>query len=296
MIYCYHHNDVDGITAGAMVNLRFPEENKRFIELTYPVNGKNILEDLRLRVGINKIFFVDIAFGDEDKEFLTSLSKLCHDENIEIIWIDHHEMSKQFRDNWNDIPYNIDAEIDTSACGALLTYNYLHKNDNMSTKIPAFLKLVDAWDRHLIKSSTWKVAVHFQYGITSEKGLNPQSEVYTELLSSPYRAAEIADKGKIIWDYIDETNRKLISKDGVVVKVNGLECLALNYHGTSMVFDSVRDKFPLCMQWHYDGKLYHYSIYTDSEDINCNLIAKAYGGGGHPGAAGFSSTKLLFLN
>lgn len=36
------------------------------------------------------------------------------------------------------------------------------------------------------------------------------------------------------------------------------------------------------------------AIYSSNKEIDCSKIAESFGGGGHKGAAGFSSDELLF--
>ena len=45
--------------------------------------------------------------------------------------------------------------------------------------------------------------------------------------------------------------------------------------------------------FHFDGKQYNFSLYNDNGLVDCSLIAKQFGGGGHKGAAGF---RLPFEN
>lgn len=290
MIYCYHHNDLDGITAGAVVRLRFPTEDIEFESISYPVDKERILTSISNRDGIITLYFVDISFTENDKDFLVDLSKLCDEKNIMLVWIDHHTASANLVKNWKDIPPFF-KYVDEHGCGAVLAYEYFHKDDN--SKIPMFLLLVDAWDRHLVSSNLWQSAIYFNYAMMAEEELTPNSKVYNELLSSKVYVATMVDTGKIIYNYVKKTSINTLASDAFVFNFKGFKCLGLNYHGSSMVFDSVRSRYPLCMQWHYDGHLYHYSIYTDDKSIDCSGIANMYGGGGHRGAAGFSSNTLL---
>ena len=41
-------------------------------------------------------------------------------------------------------------------------------------------------------------------------------------------------------------------------------------------------------------KKYHYSMYSHDNVYDCGKYAESKGGGGHRGAAGFTSTELLF--
>ena len=48
------------------------------------------------------------------------------------------------------------------------------------------------------------------------------------------------------------------------------------------------------MVWVFNGTKYSYSIFSSNLNVDCSKIAEKYSGGGHKGAAGFSSDELLF--
>lgn len=48
------------------------------------------------------------------------------------------------------------------------------------------------------------------------------------------------------------------------------------------------------MSYVYDGNLYNILSFSSNEDIDCSKLAEKYGGGGHKGAAGFSSNTIVF--
>lgn len=57
-------------------------------------------------------------------------------------------------------------------------------------------------------------------------------------------------------------------------------------------FTSVdQDKYDMFIGFSFNGKRWTYGL--RSTKVNCSEIAMKYGGGGHPGAAGFSSDDLL---
>ena len=305
-IVCFHHNDTDGEAAAAIVNLKYPDKEKEFIPTSYPFS----INALRFQfaIGIEHIFFVDLSFREGNIPELNELAKT----GIPITWIDHHLSSKNVLDKHKD-EFNpeINVVIDTNHCGAYLTYMYLHSNDDIihntthcgvysshisDVSIPIFIRLVDVWDRHVTDSREWDAAVNFQYAITAVKNLQPTSDVWRELMVGGIPILDYhIKKGQIIAEYLQEYNRHIIEKTGVITSIRGIKCLAINYVGTSMVFDQVRSKFPICMAWRHTGSEYEYSIYTDRNDINCAAIAETFGGGGHPGAAGFHSEQLLFI-
>ena len=74
----------------------------------------------------------------------------------------------------------------------------------------------------------------------------------------------------------------------------GHKCRAVNISLANMsLFDAIRDdsKYDMYITFAFTGNQYLYSLY--SSKINVAKIAEKYGGGGHAGAAGFRSCKLL---
>ena len=290
MLIVYHHNDLDGKTAAAMIDLALPTKEKRFIETDYPIK---ITTEMYNYVSCpTTIFFVDLSFKEQD---LPMLEKLSDTDNCKIVWIDHHASSVNLLATGR-VPSQIDYLVDSSRCGAFLTYQYLHRGEIESVDaFPKFLGLVDHYDRH-VKDDYFQSSVCFNLGIMAIPGLSPTSEVLRNLLAGDQVIANYYIKrGKIIYEYLQEYNRNLLKKSAVIVNVRGIRCIALNTTSNSMVFESVRDKFPLCMAWSFNGREYKYSIYNEDGTVDCNKIANTFGGGGHPGAAGFNSEQLLFI-
>lgn len=67
----------------------------------------------------------------------------------------------------------------------------------------------------------------------------------------------------------------------------------INARGNSSVFDDRILDYPICILFYFDGEYYNYSIYSDEDDISCEEIAEARGGGVHKGAARFRTKELL---
>lgn len=83
----------------------------------------------------------------------------------------------------------------------------------------------------------------------------------------------------------------------------GLRAICLNGGGfNSDVFKTVYNptKHDVMMPFQYNGTFWTFSLYTTKPEIDCNEIAKLYGGGGHKQAAGFQVDRLSdifsFLN
>jgi len=99
---------------------------------------------------------------------------------------------------------------------------------------------------------------------------------------------------------VQEKIRSNFAKSNVFeIDFEGLKVIACNKRDKgSLLFESLEniEDYDIMMSFQYCGKskLWEFSIYSTKPDVNCSEIAKKYGGGGHPGAAGFSQVKLPF--
>lgn len=289
-LYIYHHNDADGIAAAAMVNLAYPTANKKFISTGYPVKFR--AEEFKFMSNPKDItvFFVDLSFKNWKE--LNELKELCSVVG-KVIWIDHHESSINLvKPSSPDYPDNFDMVVNDTRCGAVLTYQYLHPKE----VIPKFLGIIDIYDRHTGSPKDLEMATSLNLELMAVPNLSPTSEIWTTLMTGGDVVLQHEmDRGHITYEYLDNYYRGYVKKNAVITKVLGIECICVNAPGNSMLFNSVEDKFPLRLAWHFTGRDYKYSIFSDGS-IDCSGIAATFGGGGHPGAAGFSSDQLLFID
>lgn len=54
--------------------------------------------------------------------------------------------------------------------------------------------------------------------------------------------------------------------------------------------------YDICMNYCYSGKDVKFSLYSQTPGVDCGAIARLFGGGGHPGAAGFSTSLPEAIN
>ena len=71
-------------------------------------------------------------------------------------------------------------------------------------------------------------------------------------------------------------------------------CIVANSDGNSLVFGDKLANYDFGVLWRFNGKDYIYTLYTVNPNIDCSEIATYMGGGGHRGAAGFT-TNIKFL-
>lgn len=175
------------------------------------------------------------------------------------------------------------------------------------TDIPYYLKLIDLWDRWVYGSNL--DPVFFSFGCQARNTSlftlatkNSTSKTYNKnfwgVIDQRYVISAILADGKICKRYADATNRSARISDAYEARIDGWKGLVLNSHGNSTAFGPMFDKYDIVCLWHYNGKfdIYQYSLYSSNENVDCAKIAQKYdpNGGGHKGAAGFSSKELLF--
>ncbi|MFA7156876.1 MAG: DHHA1 domain-containing protein [Bacilli bacterium] len=291
----YIHNDHDGRSAGNILfNLIGPHnfEPEDFIELNY---------DRKIPIDIiakdEKIFFLDYSFGDIGIEQL----KYIYD-NItqDITWIDHHATSKDMIKKYLWINKSkIKVFVQEGICGAGLIYLYLKNllsvtpltfGDNEN--IPKYLRLIDDYDCWKLKmipeSSYLKLAIEcYPHKATDSIWTNLLKANNNELLDS------LIKDGAIIKKHIDVMNTSYRESKGYESEIDGHKCFVINISSNSWVFGDLINKYDVLVLWCFDGEKYNYSIYSEKKNINCKDIATKFGGGGHPGASGFTSDKLI---
>ena len=101
-------------------------------------------------------------------------------------------------------------------------------------------------------------------------------------------------RGTIIKQYMDQQNKENAEQKAYVIMFEDKRALTINDSGKgSLSLDSVynEDEHDLMLTYSItgDGKI-NVGLYTQKPDVRVGNIAKKYGGGGHPGAAGFQTS------
>lgn len=172
--------------------------------------------------------------------------------------------------------------------------------------IPQRLRLIDLWDRWVY--GEYMKPVYFNYGcglhnssLFAYKDKDATEKTYNDgfwrALKSHTYITKLLDEGYIAKQYSDSQSARNLAARGYECDILGHKALVLNMEGSSMVFgNKIKDYDVVCL-WQYDGKLgkYKYSLYSEGK-VDCAELATKLdpNGGGHEGAAGFSSDKLIF--
>lgn len=281
---CFYHNDIDGRCAGALV-AQYEQNHNR--EDFYEIDYVTPLPLDVIQPG-ERVYFVDYSFTGNT---VWQLSKIL-EKTQDIIWIDHHTSSMELE---KALPWTckISGNREEGISGAALTYMWLNQCE--FSDLPFFIKLIsdyDCWQFEYDPDTTY-----FKLGLETNAydALDPVWPLLLEYGAGFAFCDELLDKGEIIKSYVDENNDYYRDHYAYESEIDGLKCLVINKKSNSWAFGDRYDDYPLCMVWVFDGSKYVYSIFSGKEDVNCATIASKFGGGGHKGAAGFSSDKLLFV-
>lgn len=314
-IYVYHHNDHDGIVAAGILYKRYknPVNKHKIIFNMIDYNVLLNFDHIDFEKG-DKVFFLDYSFSNKDniEEFKKLLRRRIHDNDV--VWIDHHKTS--IGGELNDL-YRIPGIRRVGLCGAAWTYLYLyfeefrhidlesrddiprlfHKNEY----IPTALKYIDDYDcwKHL-----YPVTNDFHYGLTIS---HPTDEIIELLMCKSLEASSMVSKyitdiikqGEAVQKFLKFENKEyhvdMYGFEYTLPKEHGgYKVFCLNRKGNSLMFGDKINEYDAVIPFYFDGKRWTYSMYTVKDNVDCSEVAKTYGGGGHKGAAGWTSDKLIF--
>lgn len=311
-IYVYHHNDHDGIVAaGILYNYLIENNLGKYENFIF----KMIDYDMELNFdhidfNTDQVYFLDYSFSNKvNLERFINLLKRKKDFK-DVYWFDHHVTSIDISSKLNEV---IPGLRFTDVCASVLVYLYFYegytqriykqKNElkNVSeifhnnTWAPMQLKLIDDYDcwKHIYPSTN-----SFHYGLTIS---DPRDERIKDLISGTglIGMQKTIDTGIEIQKYLSFENREYhINMYGFEYTlpeiIGGYKCFCLNRKGNSLMFGDKIKEYDAVIPFYYINGKWKYSIFTEKDNVNCEAIAKYYGGGGHLKAAGWVLDDLIF--
>ena len=293
--YCIYHNaDFDGVASAAIIYNHICKTMRSSLELF----GMNYGDEFPFWDKIDKddvVYMVDFSLPFNDMILLNDITTL--------IWIDHHATAiNDIKDS--DIYFEGVQKSGIGACR--LVWDYIH---SFKRSEPPFDKLVPPYAIELLSEyDVWikdnPDTVPFQYGLKIvDNIMNPTIPVWTHLLKADkddYYIKKIIESGESVVKYIDVYSESYCDIAAYPMEWEGHKVICINCstHGTgSNLFKSVWDEkkydFMIGYVLSKNGS-WNVGLYSDKEGIHVGNIAKKYGGGGHPGAAGFICDELPF--
>lgn len=320
----YHSIDLDGWMSAAIVKHWFIEKNKSDYQITdrnlvveqdellsknyLGMYGYNYGEPIPDLSEYDRVIMCDISFPKEE------LLKVNTPDD-RLIWIDHHASAlKEFYETFDTIEatnkfFKGLRSDKYAACE--LTWKYFFPNDSM----PEIVRLLGRYDCFGHKGTDEERNVlEFQYG--ARQRISNYEEAYKYLIQSfdptnpdveniQYRGSQIyqylCTEAKqayangfplILQQKVYETDNKIGIKLRKFICINKERFNPINFG-----IDYHADGYDGAACFHYDGKrkVWAFSLYNDNGKVDCSVIAKQFGGGGHKGAAGFVINDLTSI-
>lgn len=286
----FYHSDNDGKCAGYWVktlNKLTDNFTDEYIKINYGIEfpfdsiGKNEI-----------VYIVDCSISPEEMDKLLEITS-------NVIWIDHHKSAIEKYKNYDKDVKGLRYD---GIAGCMLTYCYLffltdgvkEFEPEMVESAPLFTKLIADYD-------VWT----FEFGDKTrrfQKGFElyphePEDKIWDNLWGNIFCESDemnrIIEAGKIIIEYRKCMMAEYCENKGFEASLEDYKCFAINMAMVSsddFVIDNIND-YDILIGFSYDGDNWNYSL--RSTKVDCAVLAMKYGGGGHKGAAGFSSPDFV---
>lgn len=225
---------------------------------------------LNLEVGGRDIYIVDFSFKRD------VLSGLCDKAN-KVVVLDHHESAQKELEGLDDLYSNLTVVFDMARSGAVITWEYFHQ-------VPVPPLLANIQDRDL-----------WQFRIPDSKHVNAalmsypyEFELWDQFANCNDHLKTLIIEGRAINRFRDkmiETYKKKV----IFGKIAGFTVPIVSCPNviTSELLSELAIGHPFAASYSDKGDKRGWSLRSTKEGENVASIAAAFGGGGHPNAAGF---------
>lgn len=285
MICIYHSRDLDGWTSGALVKLKYPDCKMIGYDYGEPFPWNEI------PIG-EAVIMADVSLP------MKNMSNLALQTSHRLVWIDHHISAiNDFKASLDPCLQSTTAVLDNTISACEGTWNYLFPDKQM----PEAVKLLGEYDTWRNKDQDrWETKIlPFQFGMRT-LCQSPETFPYYLLDNDIKDIVEVTKYGNIILHYqrqVNEHQCKRAFESIITINNSKLSAICHNAGGfNSDMFKSVYnpEKHDIMVMFQYDGKtkLWVVSLYSTQPEIDCSILAKSMGGGGHKGAAGFQVKHL----
>lgn len=271
MICIYHNKDLDGFCSGAIMRLKWPDAT--FIGADY---GD------KLDIPANEdVMMADFSLPMSDMLELGRMS-------TSFVWVDHHKsaIDEFYRCEAGDRDYVITPVLDASISACEGVWRHLFGWQPFPSAV-LLLGEYDTWRG--FGSDAWNdITLPFQYGMRlrcNSLDTFPERVLFADPLSK--LIADTITTGQVCLDYQRQQD-KFRCRRAFVADLIGYKAICLNMPDvSSLTFESVYDPAIHDLMVGFTVGTSHCGYSLRSDKIDCSGIARAFGGGGHKGAAGF---------
>ncbi len=290
-----YHKDLDGYASCAIVAKILSAHNITMIPMQH---GEPFPWNLVENRGMETIYIVDFILHSAGEDHLLAdmerLAACCKN----LIWIDHHVSAN--KDAYNYIGgklKNCTYVYDENRAACDLTWEYLI--DVIHPNWLDYIASADTWKNH--GTFEWDNYIEpFVLRMQAEE-TDPKLSMYVWYLlfaaDGHSTAVDFIEEGRIIMQYVKKRNKVYALRDAREIEFAGYRCIGINSNNhDSQVLDAVENPVtPYDIRILYSQKnngKWYVSLYTTKDCVDCSIIAKENGGGGHKNAAGFECDVL----
>ena len=198
--------------------------------------------------------------------------------------IDHHKTAKDDLESLQPCPPNLEVIFDMEKSGAVLAWE-----EFMDFGVPLFLKYIE--DRDL-----WRKALEYHEEVTAWIQSYPRTfdtyDMLNSLLGTEFDLDWIEGEGSAILRYKTQKVAE-IAKHVRLQSLGGYDKIPVvncPYNFSSDTVHALLQQYPdapFAAYWFVRGDGVTQWGLRSRKDFDCSVVAKKFGGGGHPQAAGF---------
>lgn len=287
MIGIYHSRDLDGYASGAILKLKFPDIN--LIGFDY---GEDIGKKLE-KYESQEVIMIDVSLP------MGQMADLNQWAGGKLTWIDHHISAiLEYRKAAPQLPWlDFKTCLQDGMAACEIAWSEFFPNNTVPAAV-TMLGEYDTWRKEDTKK-WYNLILPFQYGmrmLVSKPEDFPVSLFFSD--TEDVYMSSILRKGEAVYKYQSKENDKRLMLSSFMVDLpNGVTALAVN-GGNAMMADNeffLQSKCDVLLTFTYTLNRWVFSLFSRENGVDCSLIAKGYGGGGHRNAAGFEVHDPTFI-
>jgi len=292
MICIYHSRDLDGWMSAAIVKLwhELDVEKKQTKEAEKKNGSFAMYPPLELIGWDYGQPVPDLAFKEVILVDVTLPTMFMANNANRITWIDHHISAIKTMAELDPLLFLNGMRNDKfAACE--LTWKYFFPGDNM----PEIVRLLGRYDCFGHKGTDEELKVlEFQYG--ARASLFDVDTCYQALKGWNENLEHVIQvAGYNIYNYLC-TEAESSYKKIFPIELDGYKFACINqerFNPVNFGIDYHKDGYDGFACFWYVNSKFSYSLYNDNGLVDCSVIAKNRGGGGHKGASGFISNIII---
>lgn len=258
----YHKDCPDGFS-GCWAAWKFFGGSAEYLGLEHQMPVPSVLKR-------RDLYFIDFCYPLAVMKKVQKIAK-------SITILDHHESQEEAIKRASVYVYQ------THHSGCVIAWNYFFPKKS----VPKLLLTVEDSDLFLCKRPYTRELSAFLW--LHDFNFQTWSKLAKEFEQKKTYASYVR-QGKTLLAGKDKAIEKMVSRNAEEVIFEGYRVIAIN---TSLYYSEAGNKIykqwssPFAISWYYRAWKIHVSLRSDC-GVDVSKIAVKYGGGGHPGAAGFS--------